>query len=157
MKFALLAVALTLSVTSCKKKDNNEETTETTHSVANNDQQIQDYLAKNNLTAKKTDSGLYYVITEEGTGAQPTAESNVTVAYKGYFTDGNVFDQSGAEGISFGLGQVIPGWTEGITYFKEGGKGMLLIPSDLGYGSEDRGPIPGNSVLIFDIHLIKVD
>jgi len=156
IKYVFLAVALTLTITSCKKKENEQEPIEATHSVTNNDQQIKDYLTKNNLTAEKTASGLYYVMTEEGTGAKPTAESNVTVAYKGYFTDGNVFDQSGAEGISFGLGQVIQGWTEGITYFKEGGKGILLIPSDLGYGSEDRGPIPGGSVLIFDIHLISV-
>lgn len=160
MKFAFLAVALTLTFTSCKKKEENQEnqqTVEVTDYSAKNDQEIKDYLTKNNLTATKTDSGLYYVITEEGTGAQPTPESNVTVAYKGYFTDGKVFDQSGPEGISFGLRQVIQGWTEGITYFKEGGKGMLLIPSNLGYGNEDRGPIPGGSVLIFEIKLISVN
>ena len=92
-----------------------------------------------------------------GTGAQPTASSNVTVAYKGYFTDGNVFDESKAEGISFGLNQVIKGWTEGIPFFKEGGNGVLLIPSHLGYGSNGSGPIPGGSVLVFNVKLIKVN
>jgi FKBP-type peptidyl-prolyl cis-trans isomerase FkpA len=61
---------------------------------------------------------------------------NVTVAYKGSYTNGNVFDKSSDAGISFGLQQVIKGWTEGI-FFKEGGSGMLLVPSHLGYGSND--------------------
>ncbi len=122
-----------------------------------NEKEIVDYVAKNHLTAQKSDSGLYYVVNEAGTGAQPTATSNVTVAYKGYFTNGNVFDQSKAEGISFGLNQVIKGWTEGIPYFKEGGNGILLIPAHLGYGSNDSGPIPGGSVLIFEVKLISVN
>ena len=122
-----------------------------------NEKDIVDYIAKNNLTAQKTDSGLYYIIKDAGTGVQPTASSNVTVAYKGYFTNGSVFDESKAEGISFGLNQVIKGWTEGIPYFKEGGSGILLIPAHLGYGSNDSGPIPGGSVLIFDVKLIKVN
>ena len=99
----------------------------------------------------------YTAKNEQGTGTQPTAASNVTVAYKGYFTNGNVFDQSKAEGISFGLNQVIKGWTEGIPYFKAGGSGVLLIPSHLGYGSTNNGPIPGGSVLIFDVKLISVN
>ena len=89
--------------------------------------------------------------------SQPTTSDNVTVAYKGYFTNGEVFDQSDSDGISFGLGQVIPGWTEGITYFKEGGRGMLLIPSHLGYGNSGRGSIPGGAVLIFDVDLKSVN
>ena len=99
----------------------------------------------------------YTAKNEQGTGTQPTAASNVTVAYKGYFTNGNVFDQSKAEGISFGLNQVIKGWTEGIPYFKTGGSGVLLIPSHLGYGSTNNGPIPGGSALIFDVKLISVN
>ena len=125
--------------------------------TAKNEQEIKDYLAKNNLTAQRSTSGLYYIINEQGTGTQPTAASNVTVAYKGYFTNGNVFDQSKAEGISFGLNQVIKGWTEGIPYFKAGGSGVLLVPAHLGYGSYNYGPIPGGSVLIFDVKLISVN
>ena len=124
--------------------------------VAKNDKEITDYIAKNNLTAQKSDTGLYYVITEPGTGSQPTATSNVTVAYKGYFSNGTIFDQSKPEGISFGLNQVIKGWTEGIPHFKTGGSGILLVPAHLGYGSNAVGPIPGGSVLIFDVKLISV-
>jgi FKBP-type peptidyl-prolyl cis-trans isomerase FkpA len=86
---------------------------------------------------------LYYIINEPGTGKQPTANSNVTVAYKGYFTDGKVLIKAEA-GISFGLQQVIKGWTEGIL-FQRRRKRCLLIPSSLGYGKSTRGPIPGGS------------
>lgn len=125
--------------------------------VSLNDKEIQDYLAENDLQAEKSTSGLYYIIDSEGTGVQPTSTDEVRVAYKGYFTNANVFDQSPSEGISFNLQQVISGWTEGITYFKEGGSGMLLIPSHLGYGSQDYRGIPGGSVLIFEIDLLEVN
>ena len=154
MKYSLIALVLTLFMSCAKDKT---EITESIDYVATNEKEIVDYIAKNKLTATKTDSGLYYVVNEAGTGIQPTASSNVTVAYKGYFTNGSIFDQSNASGISFGLNQVIRGWTEGIPYFKEGGNGVLLIPSHLGYGSNGSGPIPGNSVLIFDVKLIKVN
>ena len=149
----LLSTLLVLTLfISCSK-----DTKTVTDYTAKNEQEIKDYLAKNNLTAQRSTSGLYYIINEQGTGTQPTAASNVTVAYKGYFTNGNVFDQSKAEGISFGLNQVIKGWTEGIPLFKEGGSGILLIPAHLGYGENDYSTIPGGSVLIFDVKLISVN
>ncbi|WP_231494688.1 FKBP-type peptidyl-prolyl cis-trans isomerase [Polaribacter sp. Hel_I_88] len=122
-----------------------------------NEAAILNYLDTNNLIATKTDSGLYYVVNNEGTGANPTSNSNVTVAYKGYFLDGTVFDESDADGISFNLNQVIPGWTEGITYFKEGGDGILLIPYNLGYGVYGNNTIPRVSVLIFDVNLKSIN
>lgn len=146
---ALLVLTLFISCS----KDNNS----TMDYTAKNEQEIKDYIAKNNLTAQRSASGLYYVINNPGTGAQPSATSNVTVDYKGYFTNGKEFDKSGPSGISFGLNQVIKGWTEGIPYFKTGGSGILLIPAHLGYGSNSNGPIPGGSVLIFDVKLISVN
>ena len=122
-----------------------------------NEEEIQAYIADNNLDATRTSSGLYYVIENEGTGARPTATSNVRVAYKGYFTNGNVFDESPDSGISFGLNNVIPGWTEGIPLFREGGNGILLLPSSLGYGDRGVSGIPGGTVLIFDVALIQVN
>lgn len=154
MKYTLIALVLTLFMSCAKGKT---KVTESVDYVTKNEKEIVDYIAKNKLTATKTDSGLYYVVIEAGNGVQPTASSNVTVAYKGYFTNGDVFDQSKAEGISFGLNQVIKGWTEGIPYFKEGGSGILLVPAHLGYGSDEGGPIPGGSVIIFDVRLIKVN
>jgi len=152
MKHLLSALlALTLFI-SCSKDDETE-----VDYTAQNDKEITDYIAKNNLTAQKSDTGLYYVINEPGTGTQPTATSNVTVAYKGYYTNGTVFSQSNAAGTSFGLNQVIKGWTEGIPHFKTGGSGILLVPAHLGYGSYDNRGIPGGSVLIFDVKLISVN
>lgn len=148
-KYTLIILVFAL-LTACNKSHNNVDFKE------KNSEEITAYIENNNLDAQKSDSGLYYIIDELGSGDRPTATTNVTVAYKGYFLDGKTFDQSDANGISFGLQQVIKGWTEGITYFKEGGKGKLLIPSHLGYGSQGRPGIPGGSVLIFDIHLISV-
>lgn len=151
MKRILLAITLII-FTSCSKND-----IQTIDYVTKNEQEITDYITTKNLTATRTNSGLYYVITEEGTGAQPAASSNVTVAYKGSFINGQVFDQSTEAGYTTSLQNVIQGWTEGITYFKEGGKGLLLIPAHLGYGNYNYSTIPGGSVLIFEIHLISVN
>lgn len=117
---------------------------------------IQDYITTNNLSAVATTSGLHYLIDTEGTGAGCNESSTVRVAYKGYLTNGTVFDQSPEAGVVFGLRNVILGWTEGIPYYKEGGSGTLLIPSALAYGPKKVGQIPKNSVLIFDIKLIEV-
>ena len=126
--------------------------------LVENETAILNYIETNNLVATKTDSGLYYVINNEGTGSSyPTSNSNVTVAYKGYFLDGTVFDESDANGVSFNLNQVIPGWTEGITYFKEGGDGVLLIPYNLGYGVYGNTGVPRVSVLLFDVNLKSIN
>ena len=122
---------------------------------------IQDYL--NDLQAKadvkETASGLQYVVEKEGTGAQPTAEDEVTVHYTGRLLDGTVFDSSVNRGepATFPLNRVIPGWTEGVQLMKEGAKYTFFIPSDLAYGPQGiPGAIPAHSTLIFDVELIKV-
>jgi FKBP-type peptidyl-prolyl cis-trans isomerase FkpA len=117
---------------------------------------ITQYISDHKLNASATGSGLYYVISTQGTGVQPSAASSVTVKYKGYLKDESVFDQSNNGGLTFPLSGVIKGWQEGIPLFKKGGKGILLIPSALGYGSNAQGKIPANSVLIFDIELLDV-
>jgi FKBP-type peptidyl-prolyl cis-trans isomerase FkpA len=121
------------------------------------EEDIISYIEENDLNANRTNSGLYYVIDNSGSGTRPTSSSNVTVAYKGYFLNGGVFDQSDVDGISFGLNRVISGWTEGIPLFKEGGEGLLLVPSNLGYGANGRNSVPGGAVLVFDIKLISVN
>lgn len=143
-----ISLLLLIIFISCNKDDSPKAQTE---------EDIIQYIEDHNLNATRSNSGLYYVIEKQGEGAKPNTNSNVTVNYKGYFLNGSVFDQSGIEGISFGLNQVIAGWTEGITYFNEGGEGILLIPSNLGYGSENYNGIPGGSVLIFDIKLLSVN
>lgn len=151
MKNILSALLILTLFVSCNK-DSQDEIDYT----AKNEQQIKDYIATNNLTAQRSDSGLYYVIENPGTGVNPTANSTVTVAYKGYTINKNVFDESGPDGISFGLNEVIAGWREGIQYFKPGGNGILLIPAHLGYGNAGNGIIPPGAVLIFDVKLISV-
>ncbi len=108
-----------------------------------------------------TNSGLRYQILQKGTGAKAEKGKNVAVHYKGQLADGTVFDSSYKrnEPITFplGVGQVIPGWDEGIQLLQEGDKARLVIPSDLAYGSAGAGGvIPPNANLIFDVELIKV-
>ena len=108
---------------------------------------------------KETASGLQYVVEKEGTGAQPTAEDEVTVHYTGRLLDGTVFDSSVNRGepATFPLNRVIPGWTEGVQLMKEGAKYTFFIPSDLAYGPQGvPGAIPPHSTLIFEVELIKV-
>ena len=146
-----LAIAC-LSVLSCKKDVSPEE------QLQIDIQKIKDYLVANNLTATETASGLHYIITQEGTGNNPTLQSNVTVKYKGYLLDGTVFDQtSGSQTITFPLGNLIEAWKEGILLMKRGGKGTFFSPSALAYGPDDIAGIPANSVLIFEIELVNFD
>jgi FKBP-type peptidyl-prolyl cis-trans isomerase len=115
-----------------------------------------------NITQNMNTQTPQLVSTDTVVGTGDTAESGdlVTVHYTGRFIDGRVFDSSVARGEPFqftlGKGQVIAGWDEGIVGMKVGGKRTLSIPPELGYGKDDYGPIPGNSTLIFDIELLKV-
>lgn len=123
--------------------------------------QIEDYLQRNNLKANRTASGLYYIVTEQGSGPRAQAGKSVTVHYTGRLLDGRMFDSSkqpGREPFTFQLGarQVIKGWDEGIALFQVGGKGTLIIPSVLGYGDRGAGTIPPNSILIFDVEVLDV-
>lgn len=114
---------------------------------------------KKDANVKETASGLQYVVEKEGTGAQPTAEDEVTVHYTGKLLDGTVFDSSVNRGepATFPLNRVIPGWTEGVQLMKEGAKYTFFIPSDLAYGPQGvPGAIPPHSTLIFEVELIKV-
>mgnify|MGYP000394341983 CR=1 FL=1 len=121
-----------------------------------------DYLASNKLEdgVKTTPSGLQYKVLTTGTGsAHPNQSDKVKVHYHGTLTDGTVFDSSVARGepISFGLNQVIKGWTEGLQLMVVGEKTRLFIPSDLGYGNRASGPIPAGSTLIFDVELLGIN
>ncbi|MDN3644017.1 FKBP-type peptidyl-prolyl cis-trans isomerase [Lutimonas halocynthiae] len=125
--------------------------------VAENKSEILAYVSDNDLQAVQSDSGLFYVIDEQGDGDFPLETSTVTVAYKGYFTNGDVFDESDENGITTQLNNFIPGWIEGLQFFKEGGKGKLLIPSSLAYGRFGSQNIPGGSVLVFEVNLVSVN
>ena len=108
---------------------------------------------------KVTESGLQYLILKEGNGVKPGPNDAVTVHYTGRLIDGTVFDSSVERGepATFAVGQVIPGWVEGLQLMSEGAAWRLFIPSNLAYGPHGTGPIQPNSTLIFDVQLIKVN
>jgi FKBP-type peptidyl-prolyl cis-trans isomerase FkpA len=132
--------------------------------VGIDDQLIQDYLKTKGITnAKKTASGLYYVIHNQGTGPAPTTGQKVTVNYTGINMQGVKFDSNvdpafnHVEPFTFDLGtrSVIAGWDEGVALLNKGTKATLYIPSGMAYGANARGPnIPANAILIFDIELL---
>jgi peptidylprolyl isomerase len=121
-----------------------------------------EFLAEN---AKKegvftTASGLQYEVLTQGKGeTNPSAASKVKVHYHGTLADGTVFDSSVERNspISFGLNQVIPGWTEGVQLMTEGSKFKFYISPDLGYGDRAAGKIPAGSLLIFEVELLKIE
>ena len=107
----------------------------------------------------QTKSGLKYRVLRQGTGATPKASNSVRVHYHGWLDNGKVFDSSYRrnEDISFGLNQVISGWTEGMQLVGAGGMIELLIPSDLGYGNRGAPPdIPAKATLHFLVELLAV-
>ena len=113
-------------------------------------------------TGKKpvtTASGLTYFDIKEGDGATPETSDRVEVHYTGWLLDGTKFDSSVDRGTpsTFGLTQVIKGWTEGLSTMKVGGKRKLIIPSDIAYGASGRPPtIPPNAPLVFDVELLAI-
>lgn len=105
-------------------------------------------------------SGLQYKVLEKGAGSTPSATDTVTTHYSGTLLDGTEFDSSYKRGepTSFGVGRVIPGWTEALQLMQVGDKWELYIPADLAYGSRGAPPmIPPYATLIFQIELISID
>lgn len=125
-------------------------------------------MEKNNANSSQTPNGTpqaqtgQVAVSDEvvGTGAEAVAGAKVTVHYTGTFEDGTKFDSSLDRGQPFefilGARQVIPGWDRGVQGMKVGGKRRLVIPSDLAYGAEGRGPIPPNTTLYFEVELLSV-
>jgi FKBP-type peptidyl-prolyl cis-trans isomerase len=150
-KLVLFLVAGMMMMSACKKDD------DTAEKQAEIDEQIiVDYLAANNIEATQHESGMYYVIHNEGTGENPTINSTVEVFYEGFLTNGNVFDKTTTSPVSFPLRNLIQGWQIGIPLLKEGGSATFYIPSALGYGTQGSSSIPANSVIIFDIDLVSI-
>lgn len=107
---------------------------------------------------KVTGSGLQYEVITEGQGVKPGPKDSVTCHYKGTLLNGTVFDNSYERGqpITFALSRVIAGWTEGLQLMSVGSKYKFYIPYQLGYGAFDYGPIPGGSMLTFQVELLHV-
>ncbi len=121
----------------------------------------EDYLVANGKKpgVQTTSTGLQYKSNVEGQGVMPDKNDKVTVHYHGTTIDGVIFDSSVDRGkpATFGLNQVIPGWTEGLQLMKEGSKFTFYIPQGLAYGSRAQGKIEAFSTLIFEVELIKVE
>jgi FKBP-type peptidyl-prolyl cis-trans isomerase len=135
---------------------------------------LANFLAESKITTKPTASGLYFIETTKGKGAKPSKGCIVKVNYTGRLLDGKIFDTSDEatakqEGLfderrpyqpiefPIGMGQVIPGWDEGISLMSPGSKGRLIIPSSIGYGAQGGGPIPPFSTLVFDVELLSFE
>ncbi len=115
---------------------------------------IDEYIAANNLTVTENAKGLFYILNEPGGSDKPNIDSTIDINYVGRLTDGDIFDQSGADPATFPLSNLIRGWQIGIPLMGRGGAGTFIIPPQLGYGFEGRPGIPSNAVLIFDIELL---
>lgn len=130
--------------------------------AAEENRQLGQVFMKENLAVEgveASESGLQWLLLEKGDGAvHPKANSQVTVHYHGTLLNGTVFDSSVERGksITFGLNQVIKGWTEGVQLMVEGEKRRLFIPADLAYGNKSAGKIAPGSTIIFDVELIKI-
>jgi len=129
------------------------------------DNLIKSYLEKNQIKATKTASGLYYTVTQKGTGGKARFGKKVTMNYLGKFLDGKKFDANVDDNFQpihpfsfvLGVGQVIQGWDEGVQLLTIGSKATFFLPSAIGYGAKSVGPIPPNSVLVFDVELVSQD
>jgi len=130
------------------------------------EKQLQDYFKEKKIVAKRTASGLYYTIGKEGTGETLKQGMMVSVNYTGKLLDGKTFDSNTDPQfqhvepftVELGMGRVIKGWDEGLALLKRGTKATLYIPSGLAYGSQDKSPtIPANSILVFEVEILKAD
>ena len=122
--------------------------------------ELDKYFKDNKIKANPTSTGLYYVKTKNGNGKKPEVGQMVSVHYTGKLLDGTVFDSSVDRNKVFqfvlGIGQVIPGWDEGVQMMSEGEKGVFYIPYYLAYGNTGSGPIPPFATLIFEVELIDI-
>lgn len=114
------------------------------------------YNTDNGINAVKDETGLYYEITEAGTGGSPNLNSQIFIKYTGKLTNGTVFDsQSNALNTGWQLRTLIPGWQIAIPKIKKGGKIKMVVPSALAYGCRANGNIPANSILYFEVELVE--
>lgn len=154
--FLLLAIVISIVVLIIMRQNSNKKSAQLNAILGS------DFLASNKGEEGviETASGLQYKVLTEGSESEhPSASSKVTVHYHGTLVDGKVFDSSVNRGepISFGLNQVIKGWTEGVQLMVVGEKTRFYIPSTLGYGDRAAGKIGPGALLIFDVELLAIN
>ena len=155
-KYIMLIIVLALIVSFFVRNNTNREVAKVNAALA------AEFLENNKQVAGviETASGLQYQVLTQGQGnVHPMASTKVKVHYHGTLLDGTVFDSSVERNdpISFGLNQVIKGWTEGLQLMIVGEKTRLFIPAELGYGNSAAGKIPPGSLLIFDVELLAIE
>jgi FKBP-type peptidyl-prolyl cis-trans isomerase FkpA len=155
LKAVLFVLFGSLVFVSCLKKDSGcSYGSDSNVAPVSEQAQLKSYLDSAGISATLNSNGFYYQIISQGAGAVPGPCSQVTVAYKGWLTNGAIFDQSSSS--VFTLGGLIDGWREGLPLIKKGGEVKLYIPPSLGYGPASNPPITAYSILIFDISLLDV-
>ena len=169
MRRACLTALASLALVACGQQNDvmkqiEKQQAERAQMAEESAQKSKAFLETNGARAgvKTTASGLQYEVVRAVSAnvARPTPNDRVTVMYEGKLTDGAVFDSSYArkEPIAFMLGEVIPGWTEGLQLMKPGEEFKFYIPSDIGYGPRGAGPdIPPNAALVFRVELLKFE
>ncbi len=159
-------ITISLSVISVKSMADyqKEADAKKMEQVQAEDKTLQDYFAKNNIKAQKTEKGVYYTIEKEGTGATIAAGQTVSMKYTGKTLDGHIFDTNRdttfkhTDALTFTVGarQMIPGMDDGVTVLKKGSKATLYLPSPLAYGEQGPPGIGANAILIFDVDITDV-
>jgi FKBP-type peptidyl-prolyl cis-trans isomerase len=148
-------------VDSIEKKQRADQEAYLEKARAAEDSLIKKYLSDNKITVKPTQSGLYFVIKQQGKGKKVNKGDNVEVNYKGTFVDGRVFDASERHDQAFkldaGMQQVIPAWDEALLMMSEGTKALIISPSALAYGPTGNQMIPPYSPLIFEMEVVKIN
>lgn len=163
MKKLVIVIAVPFLLSSCLKSKTDKCAFQPPTAVAPAAEvnTLQGWISANHSGAIKDASGIFYEITNPGSGSNPTVCSSVTVKYSGYLINGNKFDEN-LTGFTEVLGRLVIGWQKGIPLIKAGGSINLYIPPSLGYGSKDitdnqgKVIIPANSNLIFNVQLLSV-
>ena len=159
-KLIIILFAIAVSACGGNKKDNSADSKQKQNTdVANNEIKTN---TENEIVPQEgftmTESGLQYKILRDAQGPKPGPTSIVKVHYEGKLTNGHIFDSSyeRKEPTSFGLNEVIKGWTEGVQLMSVGSMCEFIIPPKLGYGNRELPEIPANSTLIFKIELLEI-
>jgi FKBP-type peptidyl-prolyl cis-trans isomerase FkpA len=152
MKITILYLLTSVLFWGCLKKDGSC----LPKTVQSEEASILAYASSHGMNVTRNSSGMYYEVTNPGTGATPSLSSRVSVQYVGKLMDDTIFDQSTTPTSLYPLSGYITGWQIGLPLISKGGSIRLLIPSSLAYGCIDQGRVPANAILYFDVQLVDV-
>lgn len=153
----LILITISATNSGCVKGDDNEcmASAVTTTAPPAEIADVQNYLSSNGITATQHSSGFFYTTTGAASGSVPSQCSQISVRYTGRLTNGTTFDQA-ATPVTFYLYELIAGWRIGLPLISAGQTIRLYLPPSLGYGNQQAGTVPPNSILIFDVELVSV-